>query len=226
MLYMSQIVLSAPRRRDLEIANSYRLHQLLWEAFDNGNYEQERDFLFRLDTEPHHSQILVQSQREPDWGKNFAANEWEVKAYQPQFREEQSFYFYLRANAVISQKTNDGSRSVKRPLLAEEYMNWVSYDNQGKIESMEPDRGWLFRQADQHGFSIVNAQVLGPAQASGTKSKKRSRMMDQKNLIQHNGYNLQGTLKVVDAEAFLKMYVKGLGRAKAFGFGLLSLIKV
>ncbi len=244
ILYLSQIVLSGPQRRKLQTANSYELHQLLRKAFHTGNERQTRNFLYRADHKPHHTHILVHSQNEPDWSQIFNPTEWEVKCYTPQFREGQAFSFYLRANAVIAERKLPGQRSKKRPLTATEYLHRVWYSSKGEIESMEHNQGWIFRQSKQHGFSLIDVDTLGQALASGVKTFKNlkhhalsqqynsetnhcqaSHSSSAPNFIRHTGQNLRGTLQITDVEKFGSIYVSGLGRGKAFGFGMLSLLR-
>ena len=70
------------------------------------------------------------------------------------------------------------------------------------------------------GFSIEVLEIKNFGMIESIKRK------DQCNYhIQHLGVQFDGILKVTHEEIFLKTLIKGLGSAKAFGFGLLSLAK-
>jgi CRISPR system Cascade subunit CasE len=43
--------------------------------------------------------------------------------------------------------------------------------------------------------------------------------------IKHLAVKYEGLLQIIDPDKFTKTFIKGIGSAKAFGFGLLSLAK-
>ncbi|MGK5094768.1 type I-E CRISPR-associated protein Cas6/Cse3/CasE [Deltaproteobacteria bacterium TL4] len=207
MLYLSKLTLASP------ILDAYQLHQQLWKAFENQTDSAQREFLFRIEEQAPRQQILlVHSCQEPHWEPWLAPSEYAVKAYDPCFREGQQFFFYLRANAVVAEKREGAKRSVKIPIRPKEYIQ-TSQDESGNLLYS----GWLAKQASEKGFKLLAASRMGEHRAFGKKHGE--------SLIRLTGQNLRGHLEITDATAFLSAYVNGLGRGKAFGFGMFSLIR-
>lgn len=214
-MYLSKITIppSPEREEEQKISNIYLLHKKLWRGFAQEPNERKRDFLFRIDRGIGDlREVLVQSQSEPNWQDEFPTDAVKVKSYVPAFEKGQIFFFYLRANAVVSKvdDLNANGRGIKKPLPAADYEKWLA------------------RRADDCGFQLHEIFRMGDAVAKGSKIEKKSQgkgYKAPKHWIRLNGQNLQGHLEVTDPETFTETYTKGLGRGKAFGFGLLSLMQ-
>ncbi len=215
MLYLSKLILSSEQERKEDLYDIYRLHQKLWQAFEAGDGSKKRDFLFRIDsTNSRDKEILLQSATEPQWERLFPPRHAQVKNYSPKFCEGQNFFFYLRANAVVAKKQAGKKNSTKIPIRPRDYVLPIYHEEKRSTEY----KGWLAEQGKKHGFELCEASRVGTAYAKGKKVKNQP-------IIQLTGQNLQGYLKITDADAFTTAYVQGLGRGKAFGFGMLSLMK-
>jgi CRISPR system Cascade subunit CasE len=73
---------------------------------------------------------------------------------------------------------------------------------------------WLARHAVAAGFRIEDARVVEEPRSGGPHAGAR---------VTFEGARFDGVLTVTDAPTFHAAIRKGLGPAKAFGFGLLSL---
>lgn len=215
-MYLSKLSLKKERK----VHDFYELHQLIWKAFGDGTGKNERDWLFRIESfRPHCTAILVQSLTEPQWHTGgLDRSEYEVKPFQPVFKKGDRFFFFLRANAVIAKSRGKGTKSVKSPLYAKEYLDYPVFD-QETGEIVEVQQGWLKRQTERSGFELNEASRQGPWKTGSWKNRKN-------NFKELNGQDLQGYLTVTDPKLFLRTFQNGLGRGKAFGFGLLSLKKI
>ncbi|MGK0290814.1 MAG: CRISPR system Cascade subunit CasE [bacterium] len=213
MIVLSQLTL----RKQKKVQSVYQLHKKLWKAFDDGNQEKKRDFLFRIENESDSKQVvLVQSKSIPQWEKALSDDEkFLTKQVTPHFYEGQTFFFYLRANAVIAKKNPEG-KSRKCPLHPKEYLEHTIQNKDSK--EYEEKKGWLQRQAEQKGFKILEAQSVKVCHVN-TRKRPKDRA------IELSGQDLQGYLQVIDPEEFKQAFYYGLGRAKAFGFGMFSLSK-
>lgn len=209
MLYLSKIVLTPHQEEREHLHNIYQLHQKLWQGFGKKPNDKDRDFLFRID--PGHGktkEILLQSLSEPNWSRIFPDQGVQMKSFSPHFIEGQRFFFYLRANAMVAKMSerNAKGRTKKRPMPAEQY------------------KDWFLAQGEKHGFSVQLVDRVGDVTVWGYKQKSEEKQQSKQHL-RFTGQNLQGHLQVTDVTQFSEIYQKGLGRGKAFGFGLLSLIK-
>ncbi len=240
-----------PRPGRLWLRNLYRVHQRLCMAFpDADRREQDPDFLapfrpedfpllgpdktvkglgkhvhipradksgflFRVDPQPGANPvILVQSVARPDWKYAFhnagylLAAAPEVREINPQFTVAQRLRFRLKANTV--RRATEGSRdSAGQPLDPK----WV-----GKRVPVQQDRAeeWVTRRGKTGGFRLiaVSSTVAGYTYFSKTGERgARQRLFS---------VLFDGVLEVTDPAAFITTLHTGIGAAKAFGFGLLS----
>ncbi len=216
-LYFSRLVLnpgSARARADLRSA--YELHRTVSTAFgsDADSFKAAR-CLFRLDENPAPAQVLVQSLCAPDWSRldeRYLAVPVEVKEVQLALREGQRLRFRLLANPTrresgnhqvdpVSGKAKDGAR---RAL--------VFPKEPAKTEAA--CRDWLKRKGETGGFEPVLFDVEDCGVVSVTKGGKRT---------PYAAIQFDGVLQVTDPQAMLETLATGIGTAKGFGFGLLSL---
>jgi CRISPR system Cascade subunit CasE len=181
--------------------------------------DKEHNFIFRV--EPHSCGrvvILVQSAAEPDWEYAFHNADYflaalpQYKRYDPDFEKNQHLQFRLLANPTKRLRKDSRERNGE-PVQAK----WV-----GKRVPVGANQlvDWLSRRAEDRGFSVDpdNIQVQ-PGYVYVDKRRN-----DQKARLRSARYD--GILTVNDPEKFLETIVSGIGPAKGFGFGLLSVIPV
>jgi len=84
------------------------------------------------------------------------------------------------------------------------------------VEAMdEAARQWLVGRSDKAGFRLHGNPVIGGyRQHALDKASRRSP-------IQFSSVDYEGLLEVTDVDAFTARLLEGLGRAKAFGCGLM-----
>jgi CRISPR system Cascade subunit CasE len=175
----------------------YDLHQRLWRGFSDSG--ESRDFLFRAERRPRkQALILVQSLSPPQWEEVFSPARFMVKGYDPVFRAGQRFYFHIRVSASVAKSNGPGKQPTRKPLP------WSRYEK------------WFSEQGAKRGLETLTVSRLGEVFVSSHKKKRFSIA----------GQTLNGTLQVTDPELFLSTYQGGIGRSKAFGFGMLSLKKM
>jgi len=163
-------------------------------------------FLFRIDPHPAgRVVIVVQSATRPDWDYAFHNADYlradrQVREFDPLLwcRTGATWQFHLRANPTVK-------REEKRHALLME----------------DEQMAWLRRKADAGGFEVlsVTASRDGPRAARKTDYNAPE---PKEHRITVFAVRFDGVLKVTDAAAFLQSLCCGIGPAKAFGFGLLS----
>lgn len=211
-MYLSRLLLN-PRNRQAqrETADPYNLHRTILRAF--GSDRKAANVLHRLEINPRSGQmmLLVQSKTAPDWGwlvetgvllpvDPFSGlDNPAVKEVSPPLRDGQTLQFRLTANPSIKKvrRNENGERrnSNRVPLVHE-------------AKQLE----WLQKQATDNGFRILNAEI-GQAQKQTSRKKKITVYTVQFN----------GRLQITNAATFTQALQKGIGPAKAFGCGLLSI---
>lgn len=180
-------------------------------------------FLFRID--PQHGgrvALLVQSAAEPDWdyafgnARHFLAAAPEVERFDPVFAENEPLLFRLLANPTQRLRAQslggDGQPVGKK---------WV-----GKRVPVSRDKlvEWLTRRAEDHGFSVeMDAPRRQLTVVPGYVYMNKNGTSSGQRLF---SACYEGVLTVTDSIRFHETLSRGIGPAKAFGFGLLSVAKV
>lgn len=202
-MYLSQIMFNSwSLEATRAIADPDLMHKLIWKALPpdlkraKAAGAQGGRLLYRL--ENHRSEVyaLVLSDIQPDWaslGDSDIISSFRSKPFKADLPSGTLLRFRLRANPT--RKTKDQQRHPIRVGLYQE----------------ELQLQWLGRKAESGGFVIKEARVSekGDQQSKGRK-------------LTHHAVTFDGILQVADSEAFLQTLYRGIGSAKAFGFGLLS----
>ena len=79
---------------------------------------------------------------------------------------------------------------------------------------------WLIGQAEKHGFEISNNNLHVMESTWLSFSKRNERM------IRALAVTYEGILKINDVEKFRSTLIEGLGREKAYGMGLLTIMRI
>lgn len=215
-MYLSRLLLDPTSRQvQRETADPYNLHRTILKAFDTDR--ESANILHRIETNGSSGQtiLLVQSDIKPNWQplleKAYLLPEDPftelanpaVKEINLPLQNRQLLRFRLCANPTIKKVRRDenGNRrnSNRVPLLH-------------KSKQIE----WLQKQAQANGFRILDIGISQPEQqASRKKGNGRS--------ITIYTVTFNGRLQISNVAKFTAAVKKGIGPAKAFGCGLLSL---
>jgi len=216
--------------------NHYQLHQLLWKLF-NDQPEKQRDFLFRqlIDAQGKSAFYLVSKQ--PPVSADGALLV-ETKPYQPQLQMGEVLSFSLRANPVAQIKQDRSEQEQLqhaeqrkvRGLPEKTTKKRVHHDvvmhlkkslpeeindySQGELEQIAGEK-WLSQKAEKHGFRVLSVFAQGYQQHHFKKRQISLATLD-----------FEGVLQVTDPDKFRQTLFNGLGRAKAFGCGLMMVRRV
>ncbi|MGH9944482.1 MAG: type I-E CRISPR-associated protein Cas6/Cse3/CasE [Pyrinomonadaceae bacterium] len=251
-MYLSRLILNArsrEARRDL--GDCQALHRTLLSAFPQAEANSEGareqfELLYRADYDRRMKSfaVLVQSRVAPDWSRlpdgyvlpaAGGAAGCECKPIADKLDnlgEGVRLRFRLRANPTrrvwAGNKREESGAQGKRVELRGE----------------EKQLDWLRRKGEAHGFRLVsvqlpadeeatqrvvaNVRVLPEAKSHGWR---RDPMADdgdgrrKKSRLTFGAALFEGELEVTDAAAFRRAVEEGVGPAKAYGFGLLSLAR-
>ena len=206
-MYLTRLRLeprSAQARRDL--SDAYQMHKTLARAFVADEHSRPERFLWRLEASGHDWSspvVLVQSSAAANWQPLIELPQYlkadpETKAVRPdQLVQAQADYrFRLLANPTM---THDGKR---RGLAAE-----------------DEQLAWLSRQGEKHGFDIRAALVSATDLARMRKDSQSMQIMQIRRAC------FEGVLHVRQPQSLIEALGAGIGPAKAFGCGLLSLAR-
>lgn len=211
-------------RRDL--GDRQNLHCTLMHAFPPSPMKSEirkaYGVLYRLEADRRgHPMILLQSSERPDWTQ-LPACYWKAP---PQSKQIDSQLESLDAGRVLSFRllANPTRRSTgRRP--GEDGAGGKQWAGKLiELTSEEDQLTWLTAQGARKGFELapVSGWTVPDVRISATgklfgQGDKRARMSF--GIVQFDGH-----LRIVDREAFHSALAEGVGRAKAYGCGLLSI---
>jgi CRISPR system Cascade subunit CasE len=195
--------------------DSYATHQLLWNLFPDDK-NAERDFLFREEQKEGWPLFYVMSSREAsNSSKLFHV---ETKLFNPEIQVGQRLAFDIRVNPVVARKV-DGKKNSKYHDV------WMDAKHKAKAEKLTEQKTdefkqentikWLADRSEKNGFSLEMEKLQINAYRQHSALKKGSRS------LRYSTVDYSGILIVTDIEKFKSILTNGLGRAKAFGCGLM-----
>lgn len=197
--------------------DSYIDHQQLWRLFGD-DPDAQRDFLFRRDDQqswPHY--YLLSSRKPRDDNQQWIL---ESRAFHPQFKVGDRLSFSLRANPVISRKSEGGGRSKRHDLVMDmkQQMGWKDMP-----PSKRPPAAAIWQKAGEQWLGsrlLKNGAELNSSIAERyTQHRDRKRKTGQ--TLKYSSLDLMGTLTITEPEVFLNLLLNGIGPAKSLGCGLL-----
>lgn len=247
-LYLSRLLLNLRSRQVWsELAWPYEMHRTLMRAFPKATNEKEHkardefDVLFRAEADEPSSaiKVYVQSRVKPDWSfldslngylwSDTSLSEYEHKDIMPaclKIQDGQCFSFRLRANPTKRIAKHDDTMKGKRVELTreEEQMAWLIRKGQEREKGKPGGFEILMREVRNQNGEIRRI----PRVNVHPEGKQRGRKTEEGHShdTTHLAVCFDGLLRTTDADAFRETLAKGIGPAKAFGFGLLSVAPV
>ncbi|MCK5009490.1 MAG: type I-E CRISPR-associated protein Cas6/Cse3/CasE [Deltaproteobacteria bacterium] len=199
-MYFSKCVLNSTKP-----VNPYLLHKKIWQLFP-GKADEKRPFLFRVENLGQRGvqHILLQSSYKPQQvqGELLLLKSKEVQLNG--ITNGRKYQFLLRANPTKKIKDISGKTT-----------------NQGKVRVPIIDEteiiAWLNRQFE--GIAEIEAVTLVQQDLLYFKKDKGN----QKHVGKVQTVTYSGILTVMEAEPLINKIKEGIGPAKAFGCGLLTL---
>ncbi len=186
-------------------------HKLLWTLFAD-SAERERDFLWR---EEDSGQYLILSARPP--ADTIGLFDIEVpKEFAPSLASGNRLEFALRANATIAKSPGKGVRGVRSDVVMDALHGLAGAERAAARTTAVQTAGarWLATQGERNGFRVDPAAVQ-------VLSYHVMRMPKEGRTMSIGVLDYQGVLEVTDPASFTTMLNAGVGRAKAFGCGLM-----
>lgn len=213
-MYLSRVEVNPRRRSTLSMMESQqRMHAAVISSFPSfGQVEADR-VLWRVDHLGPSTYFLVQSSRKPDFSHIIDQYGWpdseqgwdtlEYDGFLSRIEEGQVWRFRLTANPVHS--VNVGEKRGK-------VMPHVTVPQQKK---------WLLDRASSCGFKVVDTPQGEPA--FDVTERHIRRFERNSATVTVSMVTFEGALTVTDADLLRKAMISGIGRAKAYGCGLMTL---
>ena len=220
-MYLSRVEVDSRNRqkiKDLTHLGAY--HNWVEQCFpEELKRKERRRHLWRLDTLRCKQYLLILSEEKPDIKKLIAygvSGTAMIKTYD-------SFLDKIQAGQIMQFRlTANPSRKISRPGK-----------KQGRVVphiTVDQQRNWLIDRAAASGFELVQQEVVDEPETPV------SRAFDivardwpvlhhkQERSVRLSRVTFEGLLRVTDVETFKTTLTQGLGREKAFGMGLMTVI--
>lgn len=208
-MYLARLVINnhpSCRRAVDDLADPYEMHRTLMKAFPDADDGGPGRVLWRLEPlrRGRPATVLVQSEDPPDFAPlrdapGYLLDKPKITELGDRFRasltEGRLLRFRLRANPTV---TREGKRH-------------------GLVRDDER-RNWLVNKGKSGGFEPVD---FLPARSERVVSRRKSGARPQTFVA----VDYEGVLRITDPEAFWRSLTGGIGPAKGYGFGLLSVAR-
>ncbi|GAB4179509.1 MAG: type I-E CRISPR-associated protein Cas6/Cse3/CasE [Terrimicrobiaceae bacterium] len=212
LLHLTKIEIDHETAFKAGLKDAYAWHQAIWKAFP-GKDGQARDFLTRLDEIDDGLRLLLLSSDtpvRPDWCPE---SSWHSKAVDESFFAHTRYRFSLVANPTRKVKSAANVKNGKRvPVVHREDQIVDGKTIPGLLT-------WLARKGTQHGFQFQPKAVR-------TAPRPRQWFLKKGHAGLHSAIEFSGTLTVTNPALFQEAAQRGIGSAKAFGFGMLCLVPI
>jgi CRISPR system Cascade subunit CasE len=202
LAYASVLRLTRADIKTLNIKDAYALHKVVYGLFDDIRSEAEK--------QTSTSSGIVYADKGGDFNTRQILMLSDRKPHQtPQFGEVQSrpihSGFLTHERYAFEVTLNPGKRDIHTGKVV-------------PIRGREAIEQWFkVRAPESWGFS-VNPENLQTGQISVQTFEKAGKT------ITHGSATLKGELTVIDRERFTSSFIQGIGRGRAFGFGLLQIV--
>lgn len=216
-MYLSRVAIDQSNRqkiKDLSHLGAY--HNWVEQSFPTELQQGERlRHLWRLDTLNGQQYLLVLSQNQPDltqlerYGIPGSA---QVKNYAPllnQLANGQQWRFRLTANPT---------HSVAEPGKRGQVYAHVTVAQQTQ---------WLLDRATKHGFEVLASTDANPRYAVNVTERDTAVLHHRHGrTVKLSRVSFEGVLTITDVASFKALLTAGIGRERAYGMGLMTIIPV
>lgn len=187
-------------------------HRLIWTLFPDTDGKTDRDFLFRTVDD---RTFLILSQRAPQDAHGIWCLE-PPKPFLPEPRVGERYTFLLRANPAVKPfhgagpgaDRGDAVMHAKKAARAAD----LSWDREAEADAA---LCWLLKREERLGVQFLRqaTSATGYRQVSIGRRGARS--------IRFSTVDYEGHFEVTDPDRLMSALTRGVGKAKAFGCGLM-----
>ena len=208
-MYLSQVEIDVLNRRKIkDLTHLGAYHNWVEMSFpDEVGQEIRTRKLWRIDRIRDHLYLLIVSEDKPDLGameKYGVPGSAETKCYDKflgSISEGRLYRFRVTLNPVRAVSQGEGKRGRIMPEI-----------------TAEQQLAFLESRAERLGFKLMPEEYQIVERSWEPFRKKGQRMM------RLSKATYEGILKVTDEELFYNTLTKGIGKKKAYGFGLMTVI--
>ena len=208
-MYLSRVELDTGRRSTMAALTSL---QKLHGAVENAFSGERKRRLWRLDRLNGRMYVLIVSEDAPSdpdaivsqFGTGKAAETKSYDALLTRLKAGERWHFRLTANPVKSRPDAEHSRA------------------RGTVTahcSVQYQKKWLMDRAEKHGFSLEEDDFT-VTETKWLRFKKQAKYD-----VTLLSVSYEGTLCITDPSAFRQLLCEGIGRGKAYGLGMMTIVR-
>lgn len=225
-MFLSKVEVAEGRFKEAVLAlrdhEVYAEHSMIWKLLPDDR-DATRDFLYRKDESGKLPFYYLLSRRKPEAQLDYLSVT--TAQFSPKLKTGDRLHFSLRANAVITRKPDDGSnRRIRRDIIDAKVDEYRAKENDSRrwppSAQIHHEAGaeWLEKRAEKLGFVVNDLSI----QNHQYHQFKKPRDNNDRNERRFTSLDFSGALQVTDPKTFLEQALfQGIGRAKAYGCGLM-----
>lgn len=209
-MYISRVEIDINNRRKMrDLSHLGAYHSWVEDSFPWEKGKNRSRKLWRIDDLSGKKYLLIVSEDMPDlkalekFGVEGTGASKSYDKYLASIKEGDTMNFRVTLNPVVSRKEEGRSRGRVYPIL--------------KIEELYK---FLLERSEKKGFS------LGPNDFTIVEKTFVPLKKQGKKLVDLSKVTYEGRLKVTNKDLFYKTLTQGFGKKKAYGCGLMTVIKV
>lgn len=204
-MFLSKLTLTnnpAARQVHRDLASAYEMHRTVMQAFPDRDVGGPGRVLFRVEPNPRGQPpvVLVQSDKRPDWSVLEQRDDYLAVSPVPC----KAFDLELTAGQLLQ------FRLRANPVVRRDGKRHGLYNEAEQY-------AWLTRKGEAGGFEPADIHIAR-SETLETRTPK--------GLHRHFLVDFEGILRVTDPKALAETVAAGIGPAKGYGFGLLSVAAV
>ncbi len=216
MAFLSQVPINRSRRGAHKLLGSPQaMHAAVMASFPPSAHDGSDRVLWRVDESGNATYVIVVSPHRPDFTSLIEQAGWPMSDQEPWVTRDYQQLLVRVADGGTWRFRLQGN-PVRSPKAIGKPVPHVTADQQ---------REWLISRAERHGFSIPSHSgddgISAPQVVVSNRRTRKFRRGDATVTIATAQFD--GLLVVRDAESFRRCLVAGLGRAKGYGCGLLTI---
>ena len=189
--------------------NTYDTHQFLWDMFKHD--QGRRNFIYTNNG----NKIYTVSKEKP---RNLTSQNVEIrtKLYNPSFKEGDFLRFDIRFDPEVrlDEKRIPLVTAYKARLREGCKMSWNELMHEATLS-------WFNKHSKRYGFRIHDCFVQGYYHYDFLKKKSKDDPRNKSKKVKFDSLDLRGVLEVTGPAVFSMALHHGIGKARAFGCGLM-----
>ena len=232
MLYLSRLILDTRQREaQRELADCSRLHARIMSAFpgapDSANAREHFGVLYRLEQldDPARARLLVQSNQPPDWSTlpaGYLAPPLDARG-NPAIRSIEDEIGRVRQGMLLRFRLRANPTKRISDRNVEQDARW--HGKRIELRRAPDQLAWLERKAEAGGFRLLGVRIADAPPLPDVRVDEAPKQYGRRAgaRLSFGVAVFEGRLEVTDVARFGETLRGGIGSAKAYGFGLLSI---